>query len=249
MTGSVPLACSSSAWDDATLEKQLTVTPHEISKGDGADGKSEDNISIKIDNSPVTYSSRSEVAEEMQWAKVQDQVLGKASSEANPLSKSTFPISSSVSDISVSEEDIPSGFGVQHKSVVVVSKVSDSLEGSMGNCEHLGQIFLETISSPSNSSNRPSNDSTRADPSLDSSVLGQVLDQLVLIIPHVTLGPQLFDISNNQHTKHISHASGPKWSHVLRSSHGNKEAFLSHAGQKRGFGVDSIQLELLNKKF
>ena len=65
----------------------------------------------------------------------------------------------------------------------------------------------------------------------------------------MTLGPHLTDISNNQHTKHVLHASGPKWSRVLRSSSGNKEALLSHAGQKRGFVVDSDQLELPNKKF
>ena len=65
----------------------------------------------------------------------------------------------------------------------------------------------------------------------------------------MSFGPQLSDISNNQHTKHISHASGPKWSCVLCSSHGSKEALLSLAGQKRGFGVDSVQLELPNKKF
>ena len=79
--------------------------------------------------------------------------------------------------------------------------------------------------------------------------MGHVLDQFVLVTPHVSLGPQLSDISNNQHSKHITHASGPKWSRVLRSSHGSKEALLSLAGQKRGFGVDSVQLELSNKKF
>ena len=79
--------------------------------------------------------------------------------------------------------------------------------------------------------------------------MGHVLDQSVLVTPHVSLGPQLSDISNNQHSKHITHASGPKWFRVLRSSHGSKEALLSIAGQKRGFGVDSVQLELPNKKF
>lgn len=65
-------------------------------------------------------------------------------------------------------------------------------------------------------------------------------------MPH---GPQLSDISNQQHTKHVSHVLGPKWSRVLRSSSGNKEALLSHAGQKRDLVIDSDQLELPNKKF
>ena len=110
---SASLAYSSLAGDDATLEVpiQLTVTPHEISKGDGADGKSKDNTFTKIDNSPATHCSRSKATEERQWAKMHDQVLGKAPIEVNPLSKSTFPISSSVSDFLVFEEDIPPGFG------------------------------------------------------------------------------------------------------------------------------------------
>ena len=86
------------------------MTPHEISKGDGADGKLEDNTFTKIDNSPATHCSRSRATEERQWAKMHDQVLGKAPIEVNPLSKSTFPISSSVSDFLVFEEDIPPGF-------------------------------------------------------------------------------------------------------------------------------------------
>ena len=242
MTGSVSLACSSLVGDDASLEAliQLTVTPHKISKGNGADGKSEDNISTKIDNSPVTHSSRSEAAEEKQWVKMHDQVLGKAPNEVNPLSKSTFPISSSVSNFLVSEEDIPPGFGGQLKSFVMVSKDSASLGGSMGNYVHLGQTSSGSLSSPSFSSNGPSYVSTRADPALDPSVFGHVLEHSVLVTPQVSLGPQLADISNIQHTKHVSHASGPKWSRVLCSSHGNKEALLPLAGQKRGFRVDSI---------
>ena len=185
MMGSASLACSSLAGDDATLEVpiQLTMTPQEISKGDGADGKLEDNTFTKIDNSPATHCSRSEATEERQWVKMHDHVLGKAPIEVNPLSKSTFPISSFVSDFLVSEEDIPPGFGGQLRSVVLVSKDSASLGGSMGNYVHLGQTFPRSLSGPSFSSNWPSYVSTRADPTLDSSVMGLVLDQFVLVTP------------------------------------------------------------------
>ena len=65
----------------------------------------------------------------------------------------------------------------------------------------------------------------------------------------MTYSPQLVDISNNQLTRQASLASGPKWSHVLHSSPGSKEALLAHAGQKKAFVVDSDQLEVLNKKY
>ena len=65
----------------------------------------------------------------------------------------------------------------------------------------------------------------------------------------MTYGPQLVDISNHQLTRQASLALGPKWSHVLRSSPGNKEALLVHAGQKRAFVVDSDKLEVPNKKY
>ena len=178
-----------------------------------------------------------------------DHVLGKAPIEVNPLSKSTFPISSSVSDFLVSEEDIPPGFGGQPRRVGKVSKDCANLGESIGSCVHLGQTFPGSLSGPSFSSNGPSYVSTWADPALDSTEMGHVLDQSMLVTPQVSLGPQLSDISNNQHPEHVSHDSDPKWSRVLCSSHGSKEALLSLAGQKRGFGVDSIQLELLNKKF
>lgn len=106
-----PLGSSISIWVDATLEvpKQLTVTLQEISKGDGAGVKSENKTSTKIDSSPVTYSTRSEVAEEMQWDKVQNQALRKAPSEVNPISTPTFSIFPSVSDLLRFKEDIPPG--------------------------------------------------------------------------------------------------------------------------------------------
>ena len=96
--GSASLACSSLAGDDATLEApiQLTVTPHECGKVDGADGKSKENTSTKIDNSPATLCSQSEATEESQWVKRHEQALGKEPIEVSPLSTSTFPISSSL---------------------------------------------------------------------------------------------------------------------------------------------------------
>ena len=130
-----------------------------------------------------------------------------------------------------------------------MSKDCANLGESIGSCVHLGQTFPGSLSGPSFSSNGPSYVSTQANPALDSTEMGHVLDQSVLVTPQVSLGPQLSDIPNNQHPKNVSHASSPKWSRVLCSSHGSKEAFLSLAGQKRGFGVDSVKLELLNKKF
>ena len=63
--GSVPLASCSLAGNEATLEApiQLTVTPHEGGKGDGADGKVEENTSTKSDNVTTTLCSRSKASE------------------------------------------------------------------------------------------------------------------------------------------------------------------------------------------
>ena len=66
---------------------------------------------------------------------------------------------------------------------------------------------------------------------------------------HVTHGPMLADISNHQLIKQGSFVSGPKWSRVLRSSLGSKEALLVHVGQKRAFVGDSDQVEAPNKKY
>ena len=43
--------------------------------------------------------------------------------------------------------------------------------------------------------------------------------------------------------------SRPKWSRVLRSSLGSKEALLVHVGQKIAFVGDSNQVEAPNKKY
>ena len=111
-----------------------------------------------------------------------------------------------------------------------MSKDCANLGESIGSCVHLGQTFPGSLSGPSFSSNGPSFVSTRADPALDSTEMGHVLDQSVLVTPQVSLGPQLSNISNSQHSKHVTHASGPKWSCVLRSSHGSEEALLSFVG-------------------
>ena len=118
-----------------------------------------------------------------------------------------------------------------------------------GCSEQLGQASPGSLPGPSLSSNGPSFVSTWAAPSPDFTELGHTLDKSVLVTPHVSLGPQSSDTSNNKHSKHVAPASGPKWSRVLRSSHGSKEALLFLADKKRGFGVDSVQLELPNKKF
>ena len=97
------------------------MTPHECGKVDGADGKSKENTSTKIDNSPATLCSRSETPEESQWVKRHEQVLGKVPIEVSPLSTSTFPISSSIPKFLVSEEDILPGFGGQPRRASRVS--------------------------------------------------------------------------------------------------------------------------------
>ena len=123
------------------------------------------------------------------------------------------------------------------------------LVGPIGCSEQLGQTSPGSLSDPSLSSNGPSFVSTRAAPTPDFTELGHTLDKSVLVTPHVSLGPQPPNTSNNKHSKHVALASGPKWSRVLRSSYGSKEALLSLAGKKRVIGVDSVQLELPNKKF
>ena len=107
----------------------------------------------------------------------------------------------------------------------------------------------ELFSSPSKKPNRPSLDAKMANPLVGSSKLGQNQDNLLNLNSHVTYGPQLTNISNHQVIKHASHTLGPKWTRVLHSSPGNKEALLSHVGQKKGSVVDSDQLELPKKKF
>ena len=240
--GSASLACSSLVGDDATLEApiQLTVTPHEIGKVDGADGKSEENTSTKIDNSPATHCSRFEAPEESQWVKRHERVLGKAPIEVSPLSTSTFPISSSIPEFLVSEEDIPPSFGGQPRRAGKLSMDHAILGGPLGCCEQLGQTSPGSLFGPSLSSNGPSFVSTRAVPTLDYTKLGHTLDKSMLITPHVSLGPQLPETSNNKHSKHVTLASSPKWSRVLCSSHGSKEALLFLVDKKRGFGVDSV---------
>ena len=96
----------------------------------------------------------------------------------------------------------------------------------------------ELFSSPSKKPNSPSLDAKMANPLVGSSKLGQNQDNLLNLNSHVTYSPQLTDISNHQVIKHASHTLGPKWTRVLHSSPGNKEALLSHVGQKRGSVVD-----------
>ena len=104
------------------------MTPHEEGKDEDAGVKSENRISSKLDNSSVTSSTQSEIAEEMQWEKGLHQALRKMPLEVNPLS-TPFPIfSPSVSVFSGFEEDIPPGFGGQHMGETVVTKVVDKVE-------------------------------------------------------------------------------------------------------------------------
>ena len=55
--------------------------------------------------------------------------------------------------------------------------------------------------------------------------------------------------SNHPATRQGSFASGTKWSRILCSSPGKKDAMLLHAGKKRTFEVDSDQVEAPNKKY
>lgn len=185
----------------------------------------------------------------MQWEKELHQALRKTPLEVNPISM-PIPISSpSVSTFSRFEEDIPPGFGGQHMKEPVVTKVVEKVEELKGNCEGVDKKKPEIFSSPSKKPNGPSLDAKRANPLVGSSELGQNQDNSLNLKSHVTHGPQLIDISNHQVTKHASLTLGPKWTRVLRSSPGNNEVLLAHVGQKRGFVVDSDQLELPKKKF
>ena len=125
------------------------------------------------------------------------------------------------------------------------------LVGPRGCSEQLGQASPGSLPGPSLSSNGPSFVSTRAAPSPDFTELGHTLDKSVLVTPHVSLGPQSSDTSNNKHSKHVAPASGPKWSRVLRSSHGSKEALLSLAGKKRVLGwiPFSLNYQIRNSRF
>ena len=246
-----PLGSSSLSWDDASLEVQryLIVTPHGEDKGEGAGVKLENKISSKFDNSSVISSTRFEVTEEMQWEKVLHQALRKTPLEVNPRSTPISFFSPSVSDISGSEEDIPLGFRGQHMRETDVTKVFDKFEEYKGNCECVDRTKLEIFSSPSKKPNGHSLDAKRVNPLVGSFELGQQQDPLLNLKSLVTHGPQFTDILNHQVIKHASYTLGPKWTRVLRSSPGNKEALLSHVGQKRGSVVDSDQLELPKKKF
>lgn len=118
----------------------------------------------------------------------------------------------------------------------------------MGNFEYVKHKNPEQVSFPVKKSSGPSLGVARANSTASSPESCSRQDQSLILKTHVAHGPQLVDISNSQQTRHASLALGPKWSHVLRSSPGSKEALLSHARQKIGFVVDSNQLELPNKK-
>nr|POE45512.1 hypothetical protein CFP56_26706 [Quercus suber] len=126
------------------------------------------------------------------------------------------------------EEDIPPGFEGQHLKDTIVTEVFDKFEGYKGICECVDKMNPEIISSPSKKPNGPSLDAKRANLFAGSSELGQQQVHLRSFKSHVTHDPQLTDISNHQNIKHASHALGQKWSRVLRSSPGSKEALLPH---------------------
>ena len=67
-------------------------------------------------------------------------------------------------------------------------------------------------------------------------------------LSHTLDSPVSPNISLNKNSKHVDVNSGPRWSRILRSSHGSKESLLSPAGKKRVFREDSVQIELPNKK-
>ena len=174
--------------------------------------------------------------------------MGKAPSEVNPNSTPNSPFLSIVSDYIGSEEDIPPGFEGQLRRLDVVTKFNEKVGGPKSVCVQSDNMLPELISGPSKGQNGPWVDPIRAKSSLGPISLDLLQDQPLESSSHMTVGPHLNDISNIQHTKHVPHASGPKWTRVLRSSSGSKEALFTHAGQKRGVVVVSDQLELPNKK-
>lgn len=103
--------------------KQLTETLHEYGKADGAGEKAENKTSSLNESSPITHSSLTEVVEDMQWEKAQNQGLGKAPTKVNPISTPPFTNFPSMTELSRSEEDIPPGFEGQHRMEVLVQKI------------------------------------------------------------------------------------------------------------------------------
>ena len=241
---------SSLVGDDAPIEepRQLTATSHGKSKGAGSVGIPGIETPSTSVSPHVNHSSQSDVAEEMQWANMQDRALGRAPSEVNPISTPNPPFLSIVSDCIESEEDIPPGFEGQLRRLDVVTKVKEKVGGPKSDYEQLENKLPEVTTGPSKGHNGPWVDPIRAKPSLGPISLDHHQDQSLKSSPYMTVSPHLNDISNLQHTKHAPLASGPKWTRVLRSSSGSKEALFTHAGQKRGVVVVSDQLELPNKK-
>ena len=167
-----------------------------------------------------------------------ERILGKTPIEVSPLSTSTLPFPSVLSEVIVSEEDIPPGFGGQPRRAGGVSLDQALMVGPLDCNEQLGHFSQGPLPGPSFISNGPSFVSTWAASSLDCSEhLGHTLDS-----------PVSPNTSFNKNSKHVDVNSGPRWSRILRSSHGNKDSLLSPAGKKRAYGEDSVQLELPNKK-
>ena len=247
---SVPLASCSLAGSDAILEApiQLSVTPREGGKGDGADGKVEETTSTKSDNVSTTPCSRSEASEESLWMKRHDQFLGKTPFEVSPFSTCSLPFPAVLSEAIVSEEDIPPGFEGQPRRAGGASLDQGIVVGPLDGCEQLGLFSPGPLSVPSIISDGPSFESTRAAPSPDSFFLGRTSDCSVHTTSLIPPGPLSPNSSNNKISMHVDLKSGPKWSRILRSSHGSKESLLSPAGKKRVFREDSVQIELPNKK-
>ena len=238
--GSVPLASSSLTGIDVTLEApiQLKVTPYEGGKGDGADGKVEENTPTKTDNVSATISPLSEASEESQWEKRHERILGKTPIEVCPLSTSTLLCPSVLSVVTVSEEDIPPGFGGQPRRAVGVSLGQDLMVGPLDCNEQLGLASQGPLPGPSFISIGPSIVSTRAAPSPECSELtGRTLDS-----------PVSPNIAVNKKSMHVEEKAGPRWSRILRSAHSSKDSLLSPVGTKRAYGEDLVQLELPNKK-
>ena len=167
-----------------------------------------------------------------------ERILGKTPIEVSPLSTSTLPFPSVLSEVTVSEEDIPPGFGGQPRRAVGVSLGQDLMVGPLDCNEQLGLVSQGPLPGPSFISIGPSIESTRAASSPEcSELLGRTLDS-----------PVSPNTSFNKNSKHVDVMAGPRWSRILRSSHGRKDSLLSHAGTKRAYGEDSVQLELPNTK-
>lgn len=229
-------------------EKQLGML-HGFGKANGSmefGGKENASLSESLPSAVDTWS---ELANLMQREKEKKQVE-LVHPKVNPCH--TFPCTNphDVTDLLESKEEIPPGFKGQAKRGDHMAKDFNIFEGHMGIHEKLvhsvsQKTLLDAFMTPS----EPFLEEFMANNTV---VLPNSYSQHVhLLTPknQVTPSLKLADISNHPATRQGSFASGTKWSRILCSSPGKKDAMLLHAGKKRTFEVDSDQVEAPNKKY